>query len=88
MSLFIILLIFKEEIIQINNRNVSERNILNKDSHYYFRRRVFLQENPIRIILTQKFSEGLKIKINWEEEDLLSFPIFEEFDFESFAKLL
>lgn len=70
LSIFLIILIFKKEIKDINDREIDESILLDPDCKFFFRRRTFLYENVIR------------------EESLIDYPIFEQFDFESFAKSL
>ena len=92
LSVFLIVLIFKESNPIIQDICVSELILLDADSKENFTRRVFLYDNEVRTALTKKYNKEYKVDFPdsfWEKEvDLIDFPLFGYFDFESFTEML
>lgn len=102
LSIFIIILIFKE--VHKKMEELSNPELIIFDTSLFdfqfhtnggvvsFRRRIFLTENPVRTALTKKRNKNSKIQYStkiWEkEDDLLHLPIFRDLDFEDFIKYL
>lgn len=86
LSIFIILLILKNEIKEIEKDECAECILLDDECHYSFRKRIFLYDNDVRKALCRQLK--CSTKALEKHDDLLGFPIFLNLDFESFAKLI